>query len=83
MYKYKKPKIGLFNIHVNEYQDGGWASEVKECVIIGEDFDCYIKRFITTKTGYWTEEGRWTEWCTIGVGVHKSRFIDWKQKELF
>jgi hypothetical protein len=80
MIRYAQHKKGLFNIDTNVYDvtgERGWIQKEEESVIVGETYDCYITRFLTTSTGYWDDNGKYEAHYTMAIGIHKSRFIKW------
>jgi hypothetical protein len=77
---------GLFNLNTDVYHPKiGWVQKQEELVIIGETYDSYTIRYLTSSAPYWDTNGRYEAHSTTAIGVHKSRFIKWlpTQMQLF
>ncbi|RYG33496.1 MAG: hypothetical protein EOO01_33150 [Chitinophagaceae bacterium] len=86
MKRYDQPKVGVFKITTDKYEPGvGWVLKEEEHRIIGETKYDYITRFLTTSCPYSDDLGCYEAHYTIAIGIHKSRFVEWKttQTSLF
>lgn len=85
---YKHPKRGVFSLEKPNGKyvlPGGWESELKEVVIIGEDDNCYVYELRESEQGYWVGEKVVNRKFVLPIGVHKSRLLNWigTQLQLF
>lgn len=83
MINYKQHRIGIFRIDTNVYDvNVGWIHREEERVIIGETLYSYTYEYLTTSCGYWDDLGRYTAYYTMALGIHKSRFVKWKETQM-
>jgi len=88
LYNYKAyphPRKAIFSIDTNVYGRNGWVHKDEEHTIIGEDFDCYVTKLLSSGHGEWVGEEVIQRTYILPIGIHKSRLVKWvdTQLELF
>lgn len=85
---YKYPKVGIFEVEpeMAKYGKDGWVQVKKEFKIIGETSDTYVTRVWRERKGsMYNDRWRYSK-KRVGLtstGIHKTRFVRWKQNLLF
>ena len=84
-YNYKPyiiPKLGIFNVHTDEYKlPGGWVQKEEEIEIIGETDDDYIHRLFETEYED-CRKANYKQKYIMPLGIHKTRLLKWLPNQL-
>jgi hypothetical protein len=82
---YPEKRIGVFRVEKkpSEYRlPEGWVMVEEQRTIIGESNDCYVTRLLKSELGFWQGDEIVTEYSTLPLGLHKSRFVKWLPVQL-
>lgn len=80
---YRQAKTGVFLVETNKYDiKVGWIRKEEEYSIIGENDEIYITRFLNSGYEVWEGTGKQQVNYTLPIGIHKTRFVRWKNIQL-
>ncbi len=80
---YEQIKTGIFKEDTNIFKlPGGWVWEEKTVDIIGETEDSYVYELSESGHGEWIGDKVVQHKYILPMGIHKSRFIRWKDRQL-